>query len=116
VPDFDDDEVMTLQSEAVVGYWGCGDRGRRDLPGISLVPHELAAGRVVVHLLDGAGRGDDRRVEPIGEDTGGEPVIPVAVGGDDMGHVLPAGLDPSPTDAAWSVVNGGSTTTASFVP
>jgi hypothetical protein len=69
-----------------------------------------------VHLLDRAARGDDPRVKPIGEDAGGEPVIPAAVGGDDMVTFFPLDLIQSPTDAAWSVVNGGSTSTASFVP
>jgi hypothetical protein len=94
VPDFDDDEVMTLEGEAVVGNNGRGDGRWRNVPGISRVPHGLPTNHVVVHLLDRAGRGDDRRVKPVGEDAGGEPVIPVAMGGDDMGQVLPAGLDP----------------------
>jgi hypothetical protein len=47
-----------------------------------------------VHLLDGAGCGDDAGAEPVGEQVGGEPMVTVSMRDEDMGEVLVAGVHP----------------------
>jgi len=39
-------------------------------------------------------RTDHLGIEPLGQHVGGEPVIAVAVGGEDVGESLASGLDP----------------------
>ncbi len=75
VTNLDDDEVVTLEGEAVVGHGDSGDRGRRDLPGPQLVPEDFADAYVKVHLFDRARGGHDPAAEPLGQHTSCEPVI-----------------------------------------
>jgi len=80
VADLDDDKVVSLEGEAVVGHGDRGDRGRWDLPGPQLVPKDVTNGHVVVHLPDRACGGHDLGPEPFDQHVGGEPMIAVAVG------------------------------------
>ena len=89
----DDHEVVALEREPVVGHRHGRDRRRRD-PRIDLVPQHRSRGDAGVHLGDRPRRGDDARPEPLGQHPGGEPVIAMAVGDEDVGDVAPLRGDP----------------------
>ena len=93
VADLDHHQVVALEREPVVRDRHRGDRRRRD-PRVQLVPQQRARRHAAVHLRDRARGGDDTRPEPFGQQPGGEPVIAVAVGDEDVGEVPALGGDP----------------------
>lgn len=94
VPDVDHPERVSLELDRVVGHLRRHDLGRGDLAREEGIPEELADGEVAVHLVDRPGGGHHLGAEPLGELGGPEPVVPVAVGDEDVRQVLPGGLDP----------------------
>jgi hypothetical protein len=69
-----------------------GDRRRpRSDP---LVPEQRPQSDVGVHLRDRARRGDNACLEPLRQQSGGEPVIAVAVGDEDVSDVPALSGDP----------------------
>jgi hypothetical protein len=93
VADFDNVEWVAFQLYAIVLRGHGGDVGLGDLAREELVPQCFPHRHIGVHLLDGAGGGDDLGAEPVGEHACGEPMITVSMGNEDMGEVLVAGLD-----------------------
>ena len=93
VADLDDHEVVPFEREAVVRHRHRGDRRRRDAR-VHLVPEQRPPSDVGVHLRDRPRRGDDACPEPFGQQPGGEPVIAVAVGDEDVGEVPALAGDP----------------------
>ena len=61
---------------------------------VHLVPEQRPRGDVGVHLRDRSRRGDDACPEALGQQPGGEPVIAVAVGDEDVGEVAALRGDP----------------------
>lgn len=94
--DLDDRQVVAFKGEAVARDRHRGDRRGRDarVHLVHLVPEERPRGEVRVHLRDRAGRGDDAGPEPFGQKSGGEPVIAVSVGDEDVSEVPAPGGDP----------------------
>src|ERR1700757_3820621 len=92
--DFDDIEWPSFQLDSVVLRWHGGDLGFGDLAGEQPVPHGVSHGDISVHLIDGAGSGDDLSVETVGEHARGEPVVAVSMGDENVSEVLVAGLHP----------------------
>ena len=70
-----------------------GDGGM--IPAYTLSHSSGRAAALRLHLRDRARRGDDARAEPLGEQSGGEPVIAVAVGDEDVGQVPTLARRPS---------------------
>ena len=68
-----------------------GDGG---MPCVHLVPEQRPRGDAAVHLRDRSRGGDDTSPEPFCQQPGGEPVIAVAVGDEDVGQVPALGGDP----------------------
>ena len=83
--DVDDVEFVAFQRETVVRRCHRGDRRWWDV--VHLVPQERAGGDTCVRLLDDALGRDDAGSEPVGEQLGSEPVVPVAVGDVDIGQL-----------------------------
>ena len=72
---------------------------RRDAV-VDLVPEQRPRGDVAVHLRDRAGAGDDAGPEPLRQQPGGEPVVAVAVGDEDVGQVAAVAATQSPSTRA----------------
>jgi hypothetical protein len=93
--DLDDHEIVPLHRKAVVRHRHRSHR-RRDQPWVDLVPEQRAHRDVAAHLGDRPGACDDARPEPFGQYPGGEPVVAVTVGDEDVGQVLALLSDPVP--------------------
>ena len=94
VTGLDDHEVVSFEREAVAGDCHRGDGRGRDQPRVQLVPQHRPRGGARPHLPDRARGGDDTGPEPVGQQPGGEPVIAVAVGDEDVRQVPALALDP----------------------
>src|SRR5262249_11269142 len=93
VADLHKHEVVSFEREAVVR-----DRHRRDGrwrdPWVHLVPKKRTPGDGGLHLRDRARGGDDAGPESFCQQSGGEPVIAVAVGDEDVGQLPMLAGDP----------------------
>ena len=86
VADLDDRKVVSFEREAVVRDRHRGDRRWRD-PSVHLVPEKRTRSHVSVHLPDRSRGGDNTCPKPFRQQSGGEPVIAVAGGHEDVSEV-----------------------------
>ena len=83
VADLDNHEIVSFEGQTVAWDRHRYDRRRRN-PSVHFVPENWASSDVGVHLRDRSRGSDNTGPEPLCQESGGEPVIAVAVGDEDV--------------------------------